>query len=110
MLAFGIAGALMFDGVEITVFLKTIDKMFAMHDITGDQEKKQQVLDYLFPLVAWNLERVNHYRQLSYLDFCLAARKEYQGQDFYYRFYIVTYFDLIIQDFREVQDRTGTYI
>ena len=41
MLAFGIAGALMFDGVEITVFLKTIDKMFAMHDITGDQEKKQ---------------------------------------------------------------------
>ena len=62
MPALEIAGIPMFDGAEITAFFKTIDKMFATHDIIGDQEKKQWVLDYLLPLVAWNLERVNHYR------------------------------------------------
>ena len=40
MLAFGIAKALTFDEVKITAFLKTINKMFAIYDITEDQEKK----------------------------------------------------------------------
>ena len=102
MLAFRIAGTLTFDGAKIITFFKTINRIFATHDITGDQEKKQWVLNYLLPLIAWNLKWVNYYRQLFYLDFCLAVCKEYQGQDSYYCFYTVTYFDSIIQDFREV--------
>ena len=39
----------------------------------------------------------------------LAARKEYQSQDSYYRFYTVTYLDSIIQNFKKVQDRIGIY-
>tara|TARA_R110002060_G_scaffold1595_15_gene3103 strand:- start:831 stop:956 length:126 start_codon:yes stop_codon:yes gene_type:complete len=35
------AGAPTFDEIEITAFLKIIDKIFATYDITGDQEKKQ---------------------------------------------------------------------
>ena len=109
MLALETAEALTFDGAKITAFLKTIDRMFATYDIIGNQKKKQWILDYSLPLIAWNLEQVNHYRQLFYLDFCLAACKEYQGQDSYYHFYTVTYLDSIIQDFREIQDQTGTY-
>ena len=36
-----IAKAPTFDEAEIMAFLKTIDRMFAMHDITGDQKRKQ---------------------------------------------------------------------
>ena len=79
MLAFRIAGTLTFDGAKIITFFKTINRIFATHDITGNQERKQWVLNYSFPSVAWNLERVNHYWQLSYSDFCSAACKEYQS-------------------------------
>ena len=40
MPTFEIARAPTFDGAEITAFLKTIDRMFATHDIIRDQEKK----------------------------------------------------------------------
>tara|TARA_R110002060_G_scaffold52609_2_gene63410 strand:+ start:313 stop:438 length:126 start_codon:yes stop_codon:yes gene_type:complete len=35
------AKAFTFNEAEIIAFLKTIDKMFATHDITRNQEKKQ---------------------------------------------------------------------
>tara|TARA_R110002060_G_scaffold1595_5_gene3093 strand:- start:1175 stop:1285 length:111 start_codon:yes stop_codon:yes gene_type:complete len=36
MPAFRIIEALTFDGVKITIFLKTIDKMFATYNIIGN--------------------------------------------------------------------------
>ena len=36
MLALGIVGVLTFDGIEITAFFKTIDRMFVMYDIIKD--------------------------------------------------------------------------
>ena len=47
-----IAKAPTFDGAEITAFFKMINKMFATHDITKDQKKKQWVLNYLLPLIT----------------------------------------------------------
>ena len=41
MLTFKIAKAFTFNGIKIMAFFKTINKMFATHDIIKDQEKKQ---------------------------------------------------------------------
>jgi len=38
---FGIAGAFTFNEAKIIAFFKTINKIFATHNIIGNQKKKQ---------------------------------------------------------------------
>jgi hypothetical protein len=71
------AGAPYFEGPEATSFLRTVDRMFSTHNIAGTKERKQWILDYSHPSVAWNIEHITNYLQMSYLTLCDAIKREY---------------------------------
>ena len=77
----GTAGALSFDGKDITIFLKRFEKLCKGHGITTDEGILEQIPDYCTLEIGNYMENTTAFKGNNWKEFCKAMKRRFRDKD-----------------------------